>query len=189
MAKYRKGFPGEAESIAEEIRKELGIGNINRLDPTRLADHLDIPVWSLTLLQELSGHVLAMRKAIAVLHGPEESSLSAITVFRGTERVIVFNEQHGAVRQASDICHELAHGLLLHPPTPAFSDHGCRSWNTEIEDEANYLGGALLIPGKGARWMAKCGLSSGDSAARFGCSLEMVAWRLNASGARRFMKE
>jgi Zn-dependent peptidase ImmA (M78 family) len=102
--------------------------------------------------------------------------------------VIVFNEQHGSARQASDFCHELAHGLLLHTPTPAFSEHGCRSWNTEIEDEANYLGGALLIPGKGARWIAKCGLSTDAAAARFGCSVEMVTWRLNVSGARHLMK-
>lgn len=46
----------------------------------------------------------------------EASTLSALTVFDGARRLIVHNEQHSAPRQASDICHEQSHGLLLHEP-------------------------------------------------------------------------
>jgi hypothetical protein len=173
--------------MAEDVRQEMGIGNIARLNPSDLADHLDIPIWSLGVLAELSDPIPELRWAIEILHGPEESSLSAMTVFNGSERVILFNERHKAPRQASDLCHELAHGLLLHEPVPAFDERGCRAWNSEIEDEADYLGGALLLPGKGARWAAKSGLSPEGAAMRFGCSIEMVNWRLNASGARRLM--
>jgi Zn-dependent peptidase ImmA (M78 family) len=102
--------------------------------------------------------------------------------------MIVYNGQHGAARTASDMTHEIAHGLLLHPPAPALDERGCRAWNTEIEDEASYLGGALLIPGTAARWVAKRSMTEEAIAARFGCSIEMVRWRLSASGARRFAR-
>jgi IrrE N-terminal-like domain len=92
-------------------------------------------------------------------------------------RTDFFNGEHIAARRASDITHELAHGLLLHRPVPALDDRGCRAWNTAIEYEASYLGGALLLPGKAARWVAKCGMSPEYAAERFGCSIEMVRWR------------
>lgn len=41
------------------------------------------------------------------------------------------------------------------PPAQAFDDIGCRLWNQDVEDEADYLGGALLIPGKAARYAAR----------------------------------
>lgn len=55
---------------------------------------------------------------------------------------------------------------------------------------ASERGGSARLSraGKGARWTAECGLSPDDAAARLGCSVEMVAWRLNVSGARRLMK-
>jgi IrrE N-terminal-like domain len=92
-------------------------------------------------------------------------------------RTDFFNGEHIAARRASDITHELAHGLVLHRPVPALDDRGCRAWNTAIEYEASYLGGALLLPGKAARWVAKCGMSPEYAAERFGCSIEMVRWR------------
>jgi hypothetical protein len=45
---YRRGFKSEAEQIAGEVRCELGLGSLDRLDPRLLAEHLDIPVVSLT---------------------------------------------------------------------------------------------------------------------------------------------
>lgn len=188
MGKLRSGFTRDAESIAEGVRRELGLGNIVKLDPHALADHLDVPVLSLTQLSQVGTSVPGIDAAIDVLRGPEQSALSAVTVFAGTHRLIVYNDQHAPARQASDICHEIAHGLLLHTPSPALDDHGCRAWNTDVENEADYLGGALLMPGKGARWVAKCGMTPATAAARFGCSHEMVNWRINESGARRLMK-
>src|SRR5581483_1512737 len=73
------------------------------------------------------------------------NGFSAVTVFDGPRRAIYHNDTHSPGRQASNLAHELAHGLLLHPPTPALNDYGCREWDQEIEDEATWLGGALLI--------------------------------------------
>jgi Zn-dependent peptidase ImmA (M78 family) len=188
MSKLRAGFTAEAESIAEGSRAELRIRNIDRLDPLRLAGRLEIPVLSLRQLASMDIAAPDLEEAIELLHGAEQDALSALTVFDGSRRMILFNSEHTAARQVSDIMHELAHGLLLHKPAPALDDRGCRSWNTVVEDEANYLGGALLIPAKAARWVAKLGMSEDATARRFGCSVEMVRWRLNASGARRLIK-
>jgi hypothetical protein len=188
LTKLRTGFTAEAESISEDSRAELGIRNIDRLDPLQLAAKLEIPAMPLRQLAGLGTDLPGLNAAIDLLHGAEQDALSAVTVFAGPRRMILFNSEHTAARQASDITHELAHGLLLHRPAPALDDRGCRSWNTAIEDEASYLGGALLVPGKAARWAAKRGLSPEAAAARFGCSLEMMRWRLSMSGARRLIK-
>jgi IrrE N-terminal-like domain len=60
------------------------------------------------------------------------------------------------------------HGLLLHPPSPALDRRGCRVWNTDLEDEANSLAGALLIPAKAAWWIAKRQLPLVSAAKEYG---------------------
>lgn len=188
MNSLRPGFSREAESTAEQVRADLRIGNLKRLDPLALAAELEIPVRSLTQIGQLASSPSGLDDALEVLLGAEQSALSAVTVFRGTERLIVFNDCHTVERQASDLTHELAHSLLLHPPAVALDHRGCRAWDTTIENEATYLGGALLVPGKAARWIAKSGLAIEVAAQRFGCSEQMINWRINASGGRRWAK-
>lgn len=180
MGEYRRGFKTEAERLAVDLRTELNIGPYRRLDPLVLADHLAVPVWSLDQLPDVDA-------AVAVLHGPEAAAFSAMTVFDGTSRVIVHNTAHAPARQASNLCHELAHGALLHPATSALDAYGCREWDGGIEREATYLAGALLIPGKAIWWAAKQRMPRDDIAEKYGCSPEMVQMRLNLTGAgKRF---
>lgn len=181
MAYYR-GFKAEAERLAITTRAELGLDPYARLDPCLLAEYLLIEVITLT---ELGRRVGGLAEVVELLHGEEASALSAMTVFDGPKRMIVHNEVHSAGRQASNVAHELSHGLLLHPPKPVLDLRGCRNWNGDHEDEANFLGGALLIPGKAARAIVRKGISLGDAATKYGCSIEMVRWRINASGAGR----
>lgn len=186
----RRGFTGDAEQLAEDTRSELGISNFARLDAHRLAKHLEIPVWPLSTLPDRvnSGRHKGLGRAVQTLLNDRAGALSAMTVFRGLERVIVHNDASEPPRELSNLTHELAHGLLLHDPIPALDERGCRNWKTDIEQEAAYLGGTLIIPGKAARWCAKNGYSVEEIADKFGCSNEMVNWRLNASGARRLMR-
>lgn len=174
-----------AEELAEDIRTELGLSNLVRLDPLRLLAHLQIPALSLTQLTELLPQDASLRESVAVLQSEDQSSLSAVTVFRGHRRLIVFNDKHPAGRRCSDLCHEAAHSLLLHPPAPPLDEHGCRAWDANLEEEADYLAGALLIPGKGARYAAKADWSLEHMATRFGCSVDMARWRNNVSGGQR----
>jgi Zn-dependent peptidase ImmA (M78 family) len=184
---FRYGFKAEAERLALSLRRELGLSAYARLEPLRLAEHLAIPVVTLSTLATLSGNANDLEAAANLLRGTEAAALSAVTVFRGSKRMIVHNDAHPAGRQASNMCHELSHAVLIHAPTPALNGFGCRDWNADFEDEANFLGGALLIPAKAAWWIAKRQLDLEAAAEEYGCSTDMVHWRVNITGARRLM--
>lgn len=172
----RRGFKTFAAQLAAETRTEFGIGMFDRLDTRALAQWLAIPVVDLSSF---------VQEAPAVQHllEVETGVFSAVTVFNGSRRTVVHNDGHRAERQASNICHELSHGLLQHPPTPAMDNSGCRVWNQDIEDEATWLAGCLLIPEPAALRIARSGTSPADASVHFGVSEQMVRYRLNATGA------
>ena len=178
----RRGFKTEAKEIARQIRGELRLNLTDTLDPWKLADWLEIPILRLLDFEEYA------EWACRYFRGPGRSAFSAVTVFDGHKRLIVHNDSHSPARQASNVCHELAHGLLLHPPTPALNDQGCRNWSREIEDEANWLSGVLLVPDDAALATVKNGLDLDKAAAYYGVSLQMMQFRINVSGARRRVK-
>jgi Zn-dependent peptidase ImmA (M78 family) len=60
--------------------------------------------------------------------------------------------------------------------------HGCGE--REQEDQANELGGELLLPTSAAHRLARRGASDEQVATHYGISIEMARWRLNATGAR-----
>ena len=176
---FRRGFKTEAEDLAVEVRSELGLQAVDRLDPRALADHLEIPVVTLS---DLGAHA---PQALYHFHWVEPEAFSAATIFFGQRRVIVHNDSHTSRRQASDLAHELSHGLLMHPPAPPLDHRGCRFWDQRIEDEAAFLAGALLIPRGACISMALRGLSVSNIALQFGVSDSMASYRLNISGARK----
>lgn len=174
---YRRGFKTEAEALAREIRAELALGPLDPLDPQALADHLDIPVVPLS-------DFLRTNPGVRPLLENEQGAFSAITVFRGSRRLVVHNDAHYPARQNSNIAHELAHGLLLHPPTPALDNKGCREWNEDIEDEADWLAGALLITEDAALSIVRRSHTLDVAAALYSVSVPMVRYRINCTGAR-----
>jgi Zn-dependent peptidase ImmA (M78 family) len=175
---FRRGFKTEANELVAEVRAELGLTLYEVLDPFALAHWLEIPIVGLS-------NFLNEAPAVRHLLEREQEVFSAVTVFAGPQRTIVHNDAHARTRQASNLSHELAHGLLLHPPTPALDDTGCRHWNQAIEDEASWLGGALLVPEAAAMAVAKGRWTVGTAARRFGVSESMVRYRLNATGAAK----
>ncbi len=175
----RRGFKTEANAIALEVRRELGLRGTDPLSVWELARHLAIPVFPLSVL---NGHAPSALHRFFVIN---PSAFSAVTVFDGPHRAIYHNDAHSSGRQASNVAHELAHGLLLHPPTPALDDRGCREWDPDIEAEASWLGGALLITEQSALSIVRRGLSMSEAAAVYGVSEQMVRYRLNVTGAQR----
>lgn len=179
--RFRYGFKKEAELIAEEVRKELELELTDRLDPIKLANYLAIPVIDLTALRASGVKEKSLRR---FLH-EEPGDFSAMTIFRGTARLIVVNPQHPDGRRANSICHELSHVLLEHDPYAAVSSGGSRVWSDECESQADWLGGALLVPRQAALESAQLGIKDVDAATHFGVSIELMRWRLNATGARK----
>jgi hypothetical protein len=45
----RRGFKADAERVAAEVRRDMGLTNLECLDPFRLATFLDIPVLGFCL--------------------------------------------------------------------------------------------------------------------------------------------
>ncbi|MGH3766264.1 MAG: ImmA/IrrE family metallo-endopeptidase [Pseudonocardiaceae bacterium] len=173
----RRGFKTEANALGAEIRRELQLRARDRLDPLQLAAHLEIPVVPLSDMQPdapSTEHLLYV----------EPEAFSAVTVFAGRKRMIVYNDRHSPGRQASSITHEAAHGLLLHEPKPAVDHRGCRLWDQEVEDEADWLAGVLLVPEDAAVAVARDWLPEADAALHFGVSEQMLNYRLNITGAR-----
>jgi Zn-dependent peptidase ImmA (M78 family) len=173
---YTRGFKKAATEIAAETRAELRLGPLDRLDPRVLAEHLDIDVHDLS---DIAEQVPDARHVMVA----EPEAFSAVTVFRGLERAITHNDAHSLPRQNSNICHELSHGLLMHPSTPALGDSGCRIFNKDVEDEAGYLSGCLLVTEEVTFKIARGHWSPSEAASRLMVSEAMIRFRLNATGA------
>lgn len=172
----RRGFKTEAHAIAREVRDDLGLGVADPLDVMALACHLDIAVRGISVLRPRA------REWVDHLLGIGQGNFSAVTIFRGSTREIWHNDSHAPVRQASNLAHELAHALLLHPPGAIHA--GGRDWDADQEEEAQWLGGALLVSDESALAIARAGLSDADAAVRYGVSVPLMTWRMAATGAR-----
>jgi Zn-dependent peptidase ImmA (M78 family) len=174
----RRGFKTEANEIALSIRTELGLAASAPLNPWLVAELLDVPV--------LGMRSFANEVPTAVLHFSHEAqaSFSGVPVFAGTRRIIVYNDSHSLGRRANDVSHEVAHALLLHSPTPAMNDLGCRLWDGEIEEEADYLGRALLVPQEAALSIVGMKVAPQDAAREYGVSRKMIDYRVRITGAR-----
>ena len=177
--KFARGFKTEANRLATEVRAELGLDHMDRLEPAVLADHLAIPLVPLT------DYTLARPDAVKHFSTVEPSAFSALTVFDGPARLVVFNDAHRDGRQSNSIVHELSHGLLGHPPHAAVDPAtGCRIWYAQLEAEADFLAGVLLVPEWAALQIVRRRIARKEAAELFGVSAALIDYRINVTGAR-----
>ncbi len=174
----RRGFKTEANAYACELRAEMNLAPYDPLCPWMLAQHLEIELLPLTSLGEIP-------EAVRCLTGVEKENFSAVTVFRGYRRNVVYNDAHHPHRQASNIAHELSHGILGHRPAPALNEHGCRYYDKTNEDEANWLGPALLISEEAALHIVRTGMPIQEAIQTYRVSENVITMRLNVTGAHR----
>jgi len=183
--KFERGFKAHANRVALEVRNDLNLDSISPLCPWNLAEDLCIPVLPLSTLagasSDLAGHVDYLANRVPQV-------FSAITVFHGPRRLIVHNDAHAPTRQRSDLAHELAHALLLHPPHPPFCSDGQRKFDGELEAEAGWLGPVLLVPNEAAIWVAAKRISVSEAAGHFGVSVDLMRFRLRMSGAEHIAR-
>jgi Zn-dependent peptidase ImmA (M78 family) len=174
----KRGFKTHAERIATGMRVELDLNDDARLEPLELAEYLSIPVFNLRETSRTAPKS-SFSQFFAVT---DPDSFSAVTIFQGYKRVIVHNENHHPNRQASNLAHEVSHSLLEHEPTPVISANGQRYWDAQVEEEATWLGAALLVPRAGALSMAKSDWTVQDIAAHYGVSVSLCRWRIAQTG-------
>lgn len=176
---YRRGFKTEVNGYARDLRTELGLRPHDPLCPWALAEHLAIPV------DPLSSYTTEIPEAVQYYALKDSKSFSAITICDGYRRRIIHNDSHNRLRQASNIAHELSHGILGHMPMPVLDSSGCRHFNKEQEDEANWLGPALLISEEAALHIVKSDMSLDDASGFYGATKNVITMRLNVTGARK----
>lgn len=178
--KLRRGFRKEAEEYALEFRFELGLGKHAPLSAFELADHLEIPVWRLSKIDQMPDETIKYYSGIG------SGDLSATTICDGTYREIVYNDSHHPNRQNSSVMHEIAHVLLGHPPKPPMMEDACRHFDPVAENEANQLGFTLLIPKPAALFAYENFSSLSEAATHFGVSRSLMEHRVRITDAIRW---
>ncbi len=175
------GFKTYIKNVAKDLRTDLGLSQFCSLDPLLACEFLGIPLLRLSGLRD-------QPDIVAHFSGPAQAEFSAITGFDGPRRFFLVNDSHHPHRQRSSLAHELGHALLQHPPAPLVSGDGVRAFDGEIEEQAAFFSGVLLVPDEACRMILKQEMSLPAASLRFGVSESMVDYRLNASGARTIQR-
>ncbi|MHB8394703.1 MAG: ImmA/IrrE family metallo-endopeptidase [Candidatus Dormibacteria bacterium] len=143
-----------------------------------------------SLAQELGVELMPADRLVPIerlreLEQLQDDAFSAAT-FRRRDggRVVVFNPLHSRGRTRSDQAHELAHIILQHTlrtveRVGGFSFLTC---DVEQEEEADWLGGCLLLPRPLLLKAAFSRKSPAQLAKECETSEHMARFRLNASG-------
>jgi hypothetical protein len=71
----------------------------------------------------------------------------------------------------------------MHEPAPALDVRGLVVHRSEIEDQATFMGAALLVPEEAALSIVTTGVVFTEAASYYGVSLELLRWRINSTGA------
>ena len=174
----RRGFKAECDAYSREFRAELSLAPHDPLCPWALAKHFEIPVIALSALGP------SIPTEVRFLKSVGRDFFSAVTIFVGQRRAILHNDGNARTRQASDVAHELAHAILMHPPTPLFNDIRSRTVDKVVEAEAQWLGPALLISAEAALHIARSGVAAAVAARKYGVSESLLCMRLNVTGAQ-----
>jgi Zn-dependent peptidase ImmA (M78 family) len=176
----RRGFKTEANTYAREVRAELGLAADAPLCPFETANHLTVPIRKLSsFAAELPEQTTCLTRKGNVI------GFSAMTACFGRERVIIYNDYLPPTRSYADIMHEISHLMLMHPPHRLQADTGGRHYDGELEEEANWLGPALLISEEAALAIAQQGMTAHQAAKIYKVSPSLMQMRLNVTGAHR----
>lgn len=175
-----RGFKAWAERTATSIRTDLGLSRTAPLDPSRLAEHLDVVLWTCADVPGITPDIL---QQLAV---KDPWGWSAVTVAVKGRIIVVYNDRKSGGRRASDITHELAHVILSHEPATVILsesvDLSMRTFDQKQEDEANCLAWALLLPRDALFYVRKSRLSVDSIATTFGVTETLVQYRLRMTG-------
>jgi hypothetical protein len=185
----KKLSKAEISRRAVEIRKtDLGLTEYQHLCPYELARQHGVAVYPLNELVAAG----CPEESVGFFTTERPEAWSAALVPSGTGQFIVENTVHLRRRRRSNIAHEMAHLLLEHEfDRILFSTNdkagGCRNpASKDMEWEAAELGAELLLPLAAARRAATLNKTNEEVAELYDVSVQLAAWRMNATGARIF---
>lgn len=178
----RRGFKAEAERRAEAARASLGLRALDKLDPWIYAESLGAFVLGADELDLPPQHA-------AQLLQRDPDSWSGMTLAEDGLLMIILNSSQSRRRQASTLMHELAHSILDHTPANVqVSPSGLvllSDYSDEQEEEADWLGGALLLPQNALYHHRSAGKSIPEIAHHFGVSDDLCHWRCRMTGVEK----
>lgn len=183
MGLLERGFKAWAEQVALSLRREMGLHPHAPLPPKALATQLDIDIWTPQDVPGLPQPVIDQ----LLHHDPDGWSAVSCTV--NGKSLIIHNPRHSMGRQNSDLAHELAHIILEHAPSKMVLSHDgamvMRSFDEKQEEEANWLGWALLLPRAALTHATRLRLTKTALAAHYGVSEQLLEYRTRMTGLNR----
>ncbi len=179
----QRGFKSRCEQTARRWRKRLGVSSEEALPYRRLADELDVVLWTPADVPGLDG------ETVRQLSVTDAGAWSAITVTLGGRHIVVVNSAQYERRIPNSVVHELAHIILGHSAARVDVSEDGHLWlsthSREQESEADWLAATLLLPRDGLLPCFARRRNVTAVADRFEVSRELVRWRLNATGVAR----
>lgn len=176
----RRGFKAEAERIATYQWQLLGLSSSEPLLARKLAKHHQVLVATPEGIPGMTiGHICQLLQI-------DERGWSALTIFGQSQSAIVHNPRHDKGRQETNLAHEIAHILCKHQPTQLINVLNLpfilRTYDTEQEQEADWLAGCLKLPRKALLWAVQRGMKDDTIANHFRASLQLVQYRRRITG-------
>jgi Zn-dependent peptidase ImmA (M78 family) len=173
----RRGFKSEAERIASEVRERLGCGVNDPVPLDALAADLGVEIMS-------ADQLVPIERLEELQHLQDDAFSAATLRRRDGRRVVIFNPLHANGRTRSNQAHELSHIVLQHTlrTIERVGEMSFVTCDIEQEEEADWLGGCLLLPRPILLQAAKREKSPQQIAEEFQTSEPMARFRLNASG-------
>jgi Zn-dependent peptidase ImmA (M78 family) len=175
----RRGFKASANRIAVRLRRGQNCAPQEPIDLEVIAERLEIKIVPLSALAKEAP------QAVRHLSITDSDAFSATTIrLDAGKRIIIHNDSHHPRRQRSNVSHEISHVLLGHPFTYPIDNSGCRNHDRDLEEEANWLGAAILISDEAALHILRRGIDEETACSVYGVSLPLLRMRINGSGAR-----
>lgn len=178
----RRGLKADAERRSLAARESLGLEATSKLCPWHYAELLGVMVFEATELDLEPEHA-------AQLLDRDPDSWSGMTLFEEGTHVVVLNTSHPRPRRTATLMHELAHIILDHAPADIeISPSGLvllSDYSPDQEEEADWLGAALLLPESALMQHRQQGMSIIEIANHFGVSEQLCTWRCRMTGVEK----
>lgn len=168
------------ELVASNIRRDIGAAVHEPVEPF----HLQVGGVAIVRGQDVPGVASEIRDHLFRVAVSQWSAATLPVHSAGTDWLIVLNSAHGIERQRASLMEEFCHVLLGHEMTQLSHQEGVtfRDYHDGQEEEAYYIGSAILVPEQGLREHLRLRNSAESIAASYGVSRELVEYRIKRLG-------